>query len=110
METEEAKWCRTYWARIYMGGDFETATGTCRKFCEQGLCVNIRPIEYVYLFGVESGFCVELINYPRFPSTPEELVAQAEKLARQLLSDCSQMSYSIMTPDTTFWYSRGKPR
>lgn len=96
----------TFYARIYMAGDLDVAKRVCRKFCEVGLCVNIYQTDYIYTLGEELGFCVELINYPRFPSSSESIFDSAKSLAEFLLVECSQASYTIMTPERTYWYSR----
>ncbi len=106
----EAIAAETYWVRIYMAGDIETAKRTCRKFCESGLCVNIYSTDYIFLYGEEGGFCVELINYPRFAEPRDVILEKAWALANRLQEDCSQMSYSLMTPENTYYYSRGKKR
>ena len=62
----------TYWVRIYMAGDLQIAKHICREFCMVGLCINISETDYIYTMGEEIGFCVELINYPRFPATEKD--------------------------------------
>ena len=93
----------TFWAHIYMAGDIDTARCACRQFCRTGLCVTVTPTDYIYTGGAESGFVIGLINYPRFPSTPDEIIARATDLATLLLDHCCQDSYTIMTPDKTIW-------
>jgi hypothetical protein len=48
---------------------------------------------------------VGLINYPRFPSTPEAIWAHAEALALKLIEGLGQESASIQAPDKTVWIS-----
>ena len=104
MRTEKSE---TYWARIFIAGDIATIKQACREECfSAGLCVTVEPTTYIYTGGEEAGAVVGLINYPRFPTTPEQLRAKAEALARALMERCCQHSFSIMTPDETAWYSR----
>lgn len=105
METK-VKDSPTYWVRIYMAGDINIAKQTCRGFCMVGLCVNIHELDYIYTLGEEKGFCAELINYPRFPSTINDLTNKATQLADLLMEKCFQGSYSLMTPESTYWVTR----
>jgi hypothetical protein len=99
--------CPTYFARIYIAGDFQTIKQVCREHCmEIGLCVTVEPTTYIYTGGEESGAVIGLINYPRFPSEPTEIRANAEDLAMKIMERCCQHSFSIMTPETTAWHSR----
>lgn len=66
-----------------------------------GLCVTVTPTEYVYTKGGEPGCIVGLINYPRFPSTPEQVRAHALELAQQLLDGLGQFKVSVVFPDET---------
>ena len=99
---------KTYWARVYMAGDYQIAKQVCREYCMVGLCVNISKSDYIYTMGEESGFVVEIINYPRFPDTPENIRDKAKNLAERLMESCCQGSYTIEFPDQTFFYSRRK--
>jgi hypothetical protein len=105
METK-VKECDTYWVKIYMAGDIDVAKQTCREFCMIGLCVNIHETDYIYTLGEENGFCVELINYPRFPTTSNDITNKATELADLLMERCFQGSYSLMTPEKTYWVTR----
>lgn len=106
-EKIEVKIVDTNFVRIYMAGDMGIANQVCRAYTFQvGLCVTLTKTEYIYTGGAESGFIVELINYPRFPSNKDKLLEIAEGLAEDLMEANYQMSYTIMTPKKTFWYSR----
>jgi len=101
------KTCVTHYNKIYMAGDIGTAAYTCRKYCDDvGLCVRIYPSIYIYTGGSESGFCVQLINYPKFESTLDVINEHGKRLAELLLEACEQKSYSIETPYTTEWYDK----
>ncbi len=84
----------------------EAVETVCRSFCDAvGLCVSVTRTEYIYTNGQESGVVVGLINYPRFPSLPEQIVEKAKALTLLLISTLNQTSASIQTPDETIWFS-----
>ncbi len=92
---------------IYMAGDIDQAKQICREYCFKiGLCVTIEPITYIYTGGEESGFRVGLINYPRFPSEPQEIKEKVNHLAMILMEKLCQHSYSFVGPIETVWVSR----
>lgn len=96
----------SYPISIFMAGDISAATDYVRQYCdENGLCVTVTPTCYVYTGGQEAGFIVGLINYPRFPSSPEGLWAVAESVAAYLRERLYQDSYTIQAPDKTVWFS-----
>lgn len=99
----------TWWIRLYAAGPIEVAKQTIRRYClEVGLCVNIYPNTYIYTGGEETGYVVELVNYPRFPVDRTELEKTAEQLAVRLLDDTFQHSIMWMDPTTTTWISKRK--
>lgn len=99
--------CPTIRFDIFIAGDHERAKQVCREYCfATGLCVTVEPVAYVYTGGEEAGIRVGLINYPRFPTTHDELRKTAHALATQLLHGLCQHSYSIVGPDETEWFSR----
>ncbi len=92
---------------IFIAGDLDQAKQVCREFCfSEGLCVTVEPTTYIYTGGQEEGVRVGLINYPRFPSSKEELGTVARDLASDLMFQLHQHSYSIVGPDETEWFSR----
>ena len=62
----------------------------------RGACVSISEEEYIYTMGNEAGIVVNLINYPRFPKTKEELLDQATDLADELLVKLFQGSCTVV--------------
>lgn len=96
----------TFWARIFIAGYFAMIEATCQTYCDAvGLCVTVERSNYIYTDGNERGAVIGLINYPRFPSTPEEIFNRAETLAMRVMEACDQRSFSIMTPALTRWYN-----
>lgn len=111
MQYKSQAWTVTIEYKIWMAGDFDQARHVCRKFCEPdedgfGFCVNIMPTTYIYTGGEETGFCVTLINYPRFPLTEEQIEIKAMELAELLRDELCQDSFTIQDPQETYWYSR----
>lgn len=99
----------TYWAEIAIAGDYDCARKSCRLFCESGLCVTVTKTAFIYTGGEQAGVLVRLINYPRFPAGREEIIKTAFSLARRLRIDLCQDSFSIITPDKTFYDTRRAP-
>lgn len=94
----------TYTAEICIAGDQNDAIRICRAFCmANGFCVTVTPTTFVYTGGAENGVLVRCINYPRFPSTNNEIWSKAEKLAEELRIGLYQHSFSIVAPDRTLW-------
>jgi hypothetical protein len=96
----------TYTAAIYIAGEVAEARRVCRGFCMKGLCVTVEPVEFIYTGGAETGVRVGLINYPRFPATPAEILDTAEHLAVSLINQLYQHSATIVATDKTVWLSR----
>ena len=100
-----AKAAMSWTQRIWMAGNYANAEEICRVFCRRGMCVSIAPMNYIYTGGEESGFCVTLINYPRFPKEPVELKDIAFELAMNLMNGLHQQSFTIEGPEETLFFS-----
>lgn len=108
LPTEKA--CPSYPVSIFIAGDEKLAKSICREFCDkEGLCVTVTPTAYVYTGREEAGVIVGLINYPRFPAAPGMIFATAKALAERLRDMLGQDSFTIQTPDATFWTSWRDP-
>lgn len=93
-------------ARIYISGPLGVIKQTCRHWCKENpCCVNISKTSFIYPGGEETGACVELLNYPKFPSTAEEILDKAKSLGFRLKEDTAQDSFLIATPKLTHWWS-----
>ena len=77
-----------------------------RECFDEGLCVTIEPTTFMYTGGEEQGYCVGFINYPRFPSSNNNIFERAYKLANCLLEETFQNSILVMTPTSTEWISK----
>ena len=96
----------TYTASVYVSGPQQDVERICREFVMRGLCVTVEPVEFIYTGGQERGVRVGLINYPRFPSTREEIKATAEELAEALVVGLHQHSGIVVATDLTAWLTR----
>lgn len=91
-------------ATIYAAGDINAAKQACRSYClKVGLCVHVYQVDYIYTGGEESGFAIGIINYARFPQTAEMILHHARTLAELVRERTYQHSYSIVTPDSSYW-------
>lgn len=96
----------SYPVSIFIAGNVFEAETICLAYCDEvGLCVTVTETHYCYTGGEEAGVIVGLINYPRFPSTPEAIWARAEALGERLCAGLHQQSYTIQAPDKTVWFS-----
>lgn len=77
-----------------------------RNICNDvGLCVTFAPTDFIYTNGNEPGAIIGLINYPRFPSTPEGIMAHAVEIGSQLMEKFNQKRVSIVCTDKTIMLS-----
>jgi ferredoxin len=75
----------------------------CQQYCnEVGLCVTITPTNFIYVNGQEAGCFIGLINYPRFPSTSEDILSKALELAKIFLEEFKQNKVSVICNDKTY--------
>ena len=94
----------TYQIRIYLSGSIEAAKQIIREhLLTNPLCVTIEPTTFLYVGGEESGYVVGLLNYPRFPTPPNELNVRADMLAELLLTKTFQRSALVVKPELTTW-------
>ena len=94
----------SYQIKIYLSGPIEVAKQLiCEHLLDRPLCVTIEPTTFIYPGGEESGYVVGLLNYPRFPTAPNELGVRARILAELLLGKTFQRSALIVSPETTVW-------
>lgn len=97
----------TYQIKLYLSGPIEIAKQFLRAECmREGLCVTVEPTHFIYTGGEETGYVVGLLNYPRFPSPADALVARARNLMVGLLEATHQHSALMVTPETSEWVTR----
>lgn len=97
----------TFTIRIYLSGPIEVAKQIIREHVmEKPLCVTIEPTTFIYTGGEEQGYVVGLVNYPRFPKSPEEIANRAEELATLLRDRTFQRSALVVTPEKTTWITK----
>lgn len=88
----------------YSGWRFSHARAAriVQRYCDEvGLCATVTRTRFVYTRGSEPGVVVGLINYPRFPSTPEQIQAHALELGERLRRGLRQQRVSVVFPDVT---------
>lgn len=96
----------SYPVSIFIAGRASDIEDQCRTYADEvGYCVTATPTTYIYRGGEEEGYIIGLINYPRFPATPEQIWGHAEALAERLRVEAGQESYTIQAPDKTVWIS-----
>lgn len=101
------KFTPTFNVDIHMAGDMREAANIIQCYAiDVGMCVSLTAQTFVYTGGREEGFKATFINYPRFPARPDDILEKARGLADHLMVRLGQQSYSIVTPDTSFWISR----
>lgn len=101
----------TFTATIYCGlkervsrllWNHSDARALCQRYVDAvGLCVTYTETTFLYTDGNERGCIVGLINYPRFPSTPDMIRNHALRLAGMLKERFGQLRVSIVFPDET---------
>lgn len=103
---QEVKIVDTFNAMIHMAGDIDAARQFLRKHVTHvnRNCVQLYAADYIYTGGMESGFVVRLINYPRFERTSDVIAKEAKQIAASLAAELSQISFTIETPVHTGFY------
>lgn len=97
---------KSYWARIYISGPVAEIKQTCRHWVKENpCCVNVSKTSFIYPGGEETGACVELVNYPKFARSSEEILEAAKALGFEIKAATAQDSFLIATPTTTYWWS-----
>lgn len=101
----------TFTATIYVGTYWRAGGIThspdriiewIRRYCDVvGLCVSVTPTQFIYTRGSEPGLIIGMINYPRFPASPDAIRKQALEIAEQLRVEMMQERVSVVFPDET---------
>lgn len=94
----------TYHVNIHMAGDINHARQILRKLVMEGVCVQLIECEYIYTGGLEKGFIVRFIQYPRFYKLETEILSQVRKYAQILAEELGQVSYTIEDLAETYHY------
>lgn len=75
----------------------------CQKYCnENPLCVTITPTKFIYKDGFEDGCAIGLMNYPKFPSNPDEILQKAIAIAEIFIIEFKQLKISIVCNNKTY--------
>jgi hypothetical protein len=99
---------KPYTVDIYIGGPVEQICQILQDYVvENPFCFSVKPIEFIYHLGRESGAQITLINYARFPQEPPTLLRhEALVVGEHLLVKLGQGSFSAVGPDWSDWVSR----
>jgi hypothetical protein len=102
---------RTLTAKIYLGlregyTDVVHTVSELEDFLQGetnkgGLCITVTPTTFIYKDKREVGAIIGFINYPRFPTTKEELEKTAERIARLCKEEYKQKRVSVEYQDRT---------
>lgn len=96
----------THVISIYTSGPIEVIEQVCRKFVfDIGLCVTVNPIKFIYIGGEEFGVEIGLLNYPRFPTTAQNLFVLAKELSVAILKETFQRTALVVGETYTTWIS-----
>lgn len=108
----------TFIATIYVGlregyteklADAQLGIAWLQSYCDLGGCaVSVTHTTFIYKNGTEPGLIIGLINYPRFPSTPEEIKEKALEIAKELMRQFKQHRVSIVCSDETIMIENDK--
>ena len=106
----EMKTLPTFVANIEMAGDIAYAKILINKrFYSSGSCVTVEPLTFIYTGGTEEGMRIKFINYPRLPSSPEEVKEMAINLAKYLMQELNQKTAIVLTSLENIWLSELPP-
>lgn len=102
---------QTYRAEITIGlkegyngplHSYSEVEAICQAYCDEvGLGVEVLQGTCIYTKGREPCARVSLINYPRFPKTPAEVLGFAQELGMRLAKAFKQLRFSIVATDVT---------
>lgn len=99
----------THTIRLFVAGDAGEACRLLRQECyppNEGLCVTVTPTTFIYSGGSEVGVEIGFVNYPRFPTTEEELWSRACVVAARLVVGLCQWSALLVGPTKTEWINK----
>lgn len=100
----------SFTCKIWIAGDHREAVNIVKKWCDDhGDCYAVSKTDFIYSGGSEKGVCVTRINYARFPENEKGILARVRMLGELLAGSLFQKSFSIETPDTTFFIEREVP-
>jgi hypothetical protein len=99
---------QTFQSAIYISANLHTVQDVCAEFCKKNpSCVTVEPVDFIFCGGAQPGFRVKFINYPRFPSSVDQIKQKAESLALNLLIASHQLSCSVVHSDETVYMQLG---
>lgn len=106
-EKYEEKTSKTYWVKLFIAGDKQIITDCCRKSCfPKGLCVTVKNCDYIFAGGMEYGFEIGFIQYPKFQEDEKSILDKAVNLGKMICEKNYQWSFTIQDPVETRYFSR----
>ena len=103
---------KTFEVKIYVGlregytdvvHDIAELESICQGYCDGiGCCFTVTPTKFIYKDGHEPGAIIGLINYPKHPSTANQILEKAEEIAGWCLTRFKQQSISIVSTIGTY--------
>ena len=97
--------------RVYLAGDLATIERCAREYCmDVGFCVTVTTTKFIYKGGEETGVCLGVVNYPRFPSDLTTLHNKAMDLTVKCMEAACQWTALIVAPEITHWLTRRKEK
>lgn len=96
-------------ATVFIAGDYDECRVALRHWCaDEGDCWALERVDYIYSGGEEAGIRLTRIDYPRFPSTPQELQDHAERMGAHLIERLYQTSCTVVGPVRSVMLTRHK--
>lgn len=103
----KSKNCKTWYAWVYIAGDYHTAKKVCEEFCfPSGLCVTVEEVDFMFGGGQETGARVGLIQYPPFEEEENILLDKAVDIGKRIAKSNHQFSFTVVAKEETHFYSR----
>lgn len=97
----------SYTVTIHIAGNYDRIEQVCSDFCsEVGLCVNVKPTNFIYTYGEQSGAEIQLISYPKFQPTLGLSRRKAQMLCERLMDEVNQKSATITDPKRSLYIER----
>jgi hypothetical protein len=99
--------CDSFDIRIYVSGEYTAILHQLQLYCaDNGMCFSCKPTDYVFTHGRESGAEILAINYPRFPTEPEDKIDLCKNIAVMLITSLGMGSATVVTPVKSYFFDR----
>lgn len=93
--------------KIYIAGNYDRIEQVCSDYVtEVGLCVNVKPTNFIYTHGEQSGAEIGLISYPKFKPSLSQTWEEAIELCEILMGECNQKSATVIDEGEAVYIER----